>query len=356
MAVGLPAKTTYANGDVFSASDINDTNGTINLIGQTNNFYAGKNKVINGDFGIWQRGTSFSFSSSGGYTADRFQGGSGGGGVVSITRQSFTTGQTDVPNAIYFFQANYSTSGTDIVLIDHRIEDVNTLAGQVATFSFYAKVNSGTKSVTPRLVQDFGSGGSTGVVTSLTSQTLTTSWQRFTISTTIPSISGKTVGANSYLRLDLFATTSGVLTYGVANVQLEAGATATAFQTTSGSIGGELALCQRYLPAISGESNSILGYAYSTTGSQIYIKLPTTARTKVTGITVNSTFSGNYLLINQGFTSAAPTAIALNVGGTDYIAINVTTSVGSPTLVAGQPVQFQTISSNGYILCTGCEL
>jgi hypothetical protein len=32
MAVGFPTKVTYANGDVFSAGDINDTNGTINLI------------------------------------------------------------------------------------------------------------------------------------------------------------------------------------------------------------------------------------------------------------------------------------------------------------------------------------
>jgi hypothetical protein len=35
MAVGFPAKTTYANGDVFSASDINDTNGTLNLLNPT---------------------------------------------------------------------------------------------------------------------------------------------------------------------------------------------------------------------------------------------------------------------------------------------------------------------------------
>jgi len=35
MAVGLPLKTTYANGDVFSASDVNDTNGTINLVNPT---------------------------------------------------------------------------------------------------------------------------------------------------------------------------------------------------------------------------------------------------------------------------------------------------------------------------------
>jgi hypothetical protein len=35
MAVGFPTKVSYANGDVFSASDINDTNGTINLIKPT---------------------------------------------------------------------------------------------------------------------------------------------------------------------------------------------------------------------------------------------------------------------------------------------------------------------------------
>ena len=35
MAVGFPTKVTYANGDVFSASDINDTNGTVNLINPT---------------------------------------------------------------------------------------------------------------------------------------------------------------------------------------------------------------------------------------------------------------------------------------------------------------------------------
>ena len=32
MAVGFPLKVSYANGDVYSASDVNDTNGTVNLI------------------------------------------------------------------------------------------------------------------------------------------------------------------------------------------------------------------------------------------------------------------------------------------------------------------------------------
>jgi hypothetical protein len=35
MAVGFPTKTTYADGDVYSASDVNDTNGTLNLVNPT---------------------------------------------------------------------------------------------------------------------------------------------------------------------------------------------------------------------------------------------------------------------------------------------------------------------------------
>jgi hypothetical protein len=35
MAVGFPTKVTYANGDVFSAADVNDTNGTLNLLNPT---------------------------------------------------------------------------------------------------------------------------------------------------------------------------------------------------------------------------------------------------------------------------------------------------------------------------------
>ena len=55
MAVGFPLKTTYANGDVYSASDVNDTNGTLNLLGSSVAYAAGKNKIINGDFLINQR-------------------------------------------------------------------------------------------------------------------------------------------------------------------------------------------------------------------------------------------------------------------------------------------------------------
>jgi hypothetical protein len=46
MAAGWPTKVTYANGDVFSASDINDTNGTLNYIDPTS---ATDNQVLTRD-------------------------------------------------------------------------------------------------------------------------------------------------------------------------------------------------------------------------------------------------------------------------------------------------------------------
>lgn len=46
MAAGWPTKVTYANGDVFNASDINDTNGTLNYINPTS---ATDNQVLTRD-------------------------------------------------------------------------------------------------------------------------------------------------------------------------------------------------------------------------------------------------------------------------------------------------------------------
>ena len=336
MAVGLPLKTTYANGDVYSASDVNDTNGTVNLTAAP--YAAGKNKFLNGDFSIWQRGTTINFSAAGGYVADRWKSDAGGGGVLAVTRQAFTPGQTDVPNAIYFLQAAYTTSGTGTVVLEQRIEDVNTFAGQTVTLSFYAKVNTGTKSVTPRLVQDFGSGGSGGVLTNLTAQTLTTSWQRFTITTTVPSISGKTVGTSSYLRIDLDSGTSGVLTFSFANFQVEAGSTATAFQTATGTLQGELAACQRYYWRATSPTNYTSyanGQAYNSTQAVMVVYNPVPMRTGAASI--EYTLLGAY---NSAGSPIAITSIALLYVApiTSTLAISVASGLtaGNATILSAQ--------------------
>jgi hypothetical protein len=96
--------------------------------------------------------------------------------------------------------------------------------------------------------------------------TLSTSWARYTTTVTIPSLTGKTLGTNSYLNLWLLVSSGSGIgvgqsigvqnnTFQIWGVQVEEGSTATAFQTATGTIQGELAACQRYCYAITAGSN-----------------------------------------------------------------------------------------------------
>jgi hypothetical protein len=256
MAVGLPLKTTYADGDVFSASDINDTNGTINSTAAP--FAAGKNAVINGAFNVWQRGTSFSNPVNEAYTADRFNiTYDGTGATRTISQQAFTAGAAPVAGyeSQYFYRyaRTVAGSGANFDLIRQPIEDVRTFAGQTVNVSFWAKSDSGTPIITVALQQVFGSGGSTAVRTDIGTATLSTSWTRYSVTATLPSISGKTIGANSLVNLQLRTPVDTVQTFDFWGVQVEAGSTATAFQTATGTIQGELAACERYFQIVTGQ-------------------------------------------------------------------------------------------------------
>ena len=210
---------------------------------------AGKNKIINGDFGIWQRGTTLTYTSSGlNYLADRFFSWIIGTLNVTVSQQAFTAGTAPVAGyeGQYFFRnAVTSLTGQSIQAVGQRIEDVRTFAGQTATFSFWAKSDA-ARTYSTRIIQNFGSGGSSEVAVSGASHSVTTAWQRFSVTVAIPSISGKTIGAGSYLQplLDGPANTANTLdTWGW---QLEYGSKATPFETATGTIQGELAACQRY--------------------------------------------------------------------------------------------------------------
>ncbi len=362
MAVGFPLKTTYANGDVYSASDVNDTNGTLNLLGSSVAYAAGKNKIINGDFGVWQRGTSFS---AGGvtYTADRFLTNTGLTTGFSAVQSTFTPGTA--PAAGYegrFFldvAGTMSNTTTGYIQIEQRIEDVRTFAGQTVTLSFWAK-GSSSGTINTLLGQGFGSGGSGSVLTTPVNHSITTSWQRFTSTVAIPSIAGKTIGTSSSLVFYIvknmgsayptFGTSNYTGTLSIWGVQLEQGSTATAFQTASGTIGGELALCQRYLPAFKYDTtNSIIasGYAYTTNGVQMVCPFPVSARVAPTGITVSNVThvtwnsTGNNASTNITFNSASTLA-----GGVLLAAVAVSGQAGVGTFN----------NASGSILFTGCEL
>jgi hypothetical protein len=223
----------------------------------TNNYYAGKNKIINGDFSVWQRGTS-SFSAPG-YTADRWRYTAGNGGI-GISQQTFTPGAAPVSGyeGKFFLRSVGSVASTSgAPTLEQRIEDVQTYAGQTVTVSFWAKSSASTIPSSIVLTQNFGSGGSTAVDTTVVSSpSYTTSWVRYSYTVAVPSISGKTVGTSSYLSLVFnFPLSQTWISFDIWGVQVEAGSVATPFQTATGTIQGELAACQRYCYGITAGSN-----------------------------------------------------------------------------------------------------
>jgi hypothetical protein len=227
------------------------------------NFAAGKNKIINGDFGINQRAfTSTTVNETFGF--DRFRVGLSGG-TVTYSAQTFTPGAAPVSgyeatNFARLVSASQSSASNYAALLT-KIEDVRTFAGQTVTLSFWAKASTGTPNIGASLAQGFGSGGSSQVTTlpTVSVQAITSSWARYSFTIANPSISGKTIGTGSNVEVQMWTsvgtTVSGAgfpavglqnVTIDIWGVQLEAGSVATAFQTATGTIQGELAACQRY--------------------------------------------------------------------------------------------------------------
>jgi hypothetical protein len=229
-----------------------------------------KNYIINGNFDIWQRGTTVGDGSTvlnDEFLADRWLCNDGVGGNFILSQEVFTLGQTDVPdNPKYFHRLDFPTTApSDAGYMSQYIESARTLSGKTATLTFYAK---GTISgnITVDIVQNFGTGGSpsASVITAIDTITLTTSWVKHEFTIAIPSITGKTGGTdgNSYLQVRLQTPSSATGQLDIAQVQLEEGSVATDFEYRP--IGEELALCQRYYEIIRGKR--ITGVTFTPNG------------------------------------------------------------------------------------------
>ncbi len=219
--------------------EIEDSGGT-SVIGR-------KNYIINGNFDIWQRGTS-GFTT--GYSADRYRN-TVNGGTISISQGTFTVGQSDVPNNPKFYY-NYDrtvANTSETRPIEQRIEGVRSLSNQTINVSFWAKYTT-TSPTDLKVVfrQFFGSGGSasSSVVTVAQSGiTITSSWAQYSYNVAIPSISGKTLdGDDDFIEFYIANDNLETFDLQIAQVQVEKGSVATDFQIRP--IGEELNLCARY--------------------------------------------------------------------------------------------------------------
>jgi hypothetical protein len=258
------------NSNTNRTLDLPDATGELQVSGQPVTFPDGsqqsssaamsfRNKLINGGFDVWQRATTQSTS---GYGSDDRWSNQNTGSTKTNSGHFFTNGQTEVPgNPKYFCRTVVSSvaGAANYVAKKQRIEDVRTLSGKTATLSFWAKADA-SQSISVSFKQHFGTGGSpsadvTGI--GITKIALTTSWQKYTVTVNIPSITGKTLGTDKHAlyvaiwfdagsNYNAFTDTLGHQsgTFDLAQVQLEEGSVATAFEDRP--FGLELQLCQRY--------------------------------------------------------------------------------------------------------------
>jgi hypothetical protein len=185
---------------------------------------------------IAQRGTSGSTSSTGYLSVDRF--------IVNANGTSVTLAQSsDAPantGLEYSMSFTRTASGQDF---RHAVElPADGKAGRLdgtLTVSYYAKINTGTANGTfqYRYAASALGGGTTQTVT--TSDSLTTTWQRFTHTFT----NADTVAAGDLSFSMLWSVDTNCTMY-ITGVQLEAGESATEFEHRPYTT--ELQLCERY--------------------------------------------------------------------------------------------------------------
>jgi Carbohydrate binding domain len=344
-----------SNGDTLVADSSTSTGLRYNA-----NFAAGKNKIINGDFRINQR--NFTSTTTNAYGFDRFST-VFSDGTSTYSAETFTPGAAPVAGYEGSNFARIVSTGQTLTSAGTRlqqfIESVRTFAGQTVTVSFYAKAGSGTPSVACYFEQRFGTGGSPSSTVTINGQkaAITTSWARYSFTFSIPSISGKTLGTTNDDNLRFLIMTSagsdfnartdslGIqsVTIDLWGVQVEAGSVATAFQTATGTLQGELAACQRYYYRQTSTddiySRFAMGSATATTNGQFLFNFPVQMRVKPSSLDISA---ASTFVLWDGVNDNNVTAISgMNRQSVNNASVDFTTAA---TLTQFRP--YWTISRN----------
>ena len=225
-------------------------NGTMAMTSSLTGF---KNKLLNGDFRIWQRGTSF-VSTTDWYKADRwaiFR--ETGVQTKSVVRISILG---EIPGFQYACRVQRNSGNTDAsngiwLLQNLESADCIPFQGKELTISFWARKGANYSATSSNLIssvvtgtgtdQAFNAGWTGQGEVGYNTFALTTTWQRFSYTFTVPTTATQfkptfrfyptgTAGANDY--------------YDITGIQMEVGPVATDFE--SRPIGQELAMCQRF--------------------------------------------------------------------------------------------------------------
>lgn len=282
-----------------------------------------KNKLINGGFQVWQRGTTGSVTNAAVYnTADRWL--MGVGGTCTVAQSA----SPNSPNNNYYL-VNTTTASSSYNNPIQAVERLNVyqLRGQYVTFSFWTILLSG--SFTGNLGANLyysNSSDAANIATGLQSpisgtqySTPTGTWQQIKATYLIPS---DAVGLSFCPQLTV-AQASGT-SWGIADCQVEIGTAATNFDFRP--YGTELALCQRYFQL----NAAACGYSISTTSVSAAVSGFVSMRASPTV----AVFDGTNAIADPNVAfrtlSAAAISTVSNEGGA-YLALTVSTTTSGKT-------------------------
>ncbi|MDQ0422285.1 hypothetical protein J2045_003333 [Peteryoungia aggregata LMG 23059] len=303
--------------DIYTKSETNS-----GFIKSSNPVAGLRNKLLNGDFHIWQRGVgTFTIGDTGSqYTADRWwlKGGSGSGSQVG--REVLTAEDVEAIGGASVFGLFWArtVAGSLPTHLMQPIEGVETLAGKKVTVTLWARAASDTQ-LTIDVEQYFGTGGSpsAAVISTPVTITATSVLTKFTAVLDVPSIVGKTVGTNGNdcLRLRLGRPTDSpnpLVRIVLAHVSMVEGDASN--EADPGGTRGEIferILCRRYYET--GAFGHVNGVANASIAGSVssYVYFQTTKRIvpSVIGTETLGTFAATNITVD-GMTAGRSNVVA----------------------------------------------
>jgi len=334
---------TIVNADINASSAI-----TLNKLSGNPSF---RNNIINGDFAISQRATSFTSTSSANnddtYTLDRWYILSDGNDAIDVTQETSVVPTNELTAIALDVETINKKFG-----IAQIIEQKNCvgLTGNTVTLSFKAKVSSVTKldnvkcaivawsgtadTVTSDIISAWGvEGTNPTLIANATYEntpanlSVTTSYATYSVSAAVDTASTKNIIV--FIWSDVTDTTLGDFLY-VTDVQLEKGSAATDFEFLP--IDVDLTRCQRYFQKIDATSgNSIISVLQVYSGTNAIGSVPCIVEFRVSP-TLSTTGTFNVWTATAG--SNAGGTLALYSSTKTQQGITFTGTSGS-TLTAG---------------------
>ena len=303
------------------------------------------NKFLNADFGLFESDGATRITS--GYAADQWCG--NGVSPFSTTQQS-TDGATANPWDYSLLLKTADIAMTGALMCQPLELPVIGLPGEYQTGTVWT-VSGWVKTAIARTLNISAEFSDDAVVpantVALDTQAVAVTgggvWEQFNATLTL---TGVPVGTNTCMRVEFsVASLEDGDEFFFANLKFETGAANTAFRTNSGSVGGELTVCERYYQRLFTDApvGTVVGFGQvlSTTGANIDIPLRT-SMLKPPDLDF-STASHFSLTTAAGASSGSASAITVTSTTTEN-SVQVSATTPAATLVAGNATSLYVVS------------